>query len=56
MILWKMSAIEKRKLMQDLQSCTEQNQSLFDFQQKILVSEIVQLTSFFDRNILTFNF
>ena len=39
-------AIEKRKLMQDLQSCTEQNQSLFDITTKILVSETVKVTSF----------
>lgn len=34
MIPWKMSAIEKRKLMQDQQSCTEQNQSLLTLQQR----------------------
>ena len=51
MIPWKMLAIEKRKLMQDQQSCTEQNQSVFDITTKILVSETVRVTSFFDRNI-----
>ena len=56
MIPWKMSAIEKRKLMQDQQSCTEQNQSLFDMTTKILVSETVQVTSFFDGNISCCNF
>ena len=51
-----MSAIEKRKLMQDRQGCTEQNQSLFDITTMILVSETIQVTSFFDGNISCCNF
>ena len=52
MIPWKMSAIEKRKLMQDQQSCTEQNQSLLTLQQRYWCQKLYKWPHFWRKHLM----